>query len=90
VTTLKGGDTSADERPRGNPDSIGRGEIMSKATTEDWSRYYAVAARRRRQGGGDPFTNYTRRKASQQKALFIGSSLFLAGLVSVLYSVLTS
>jgi hypothetical protein len=61
-----------------------------KATAEDWSRYYAVAARRRRQAGGDPFTNYTRRKAAQQKVLFVGSSLFLMGLVTVLYHVLAS
>lgn len=63
---------------------------MSKATAEDWNRYYTVAARRRREGGGDPFTNYSRRRASQQKALFIGSSLFLAGLVTVLYTVLAT
>jgi hypothetical protein len=61
-----------------------------KATAEEWNQYYAVAARRRRQAGGDPFTNYTRRKASQQRALFIGASLFLVGLVTVLYNVLTS
>ena len=61
-----------------------------KATAEDWGRYYAVAARRRRELGGDPFTNYRNRKTAQQKALFIGSSLFLAGLVTVLYSVLSS
>ena len=61
-----------------------------KATTEDWSRYYTVAARRRREAGGDPFTNYKRRKESQQKAFFIGSSPFLGVLVTVLYSVLTS
>jgi hypothetical protein len=63
---------------------------VSKATTEEWNRYYAVAARKRRAVGGDPFTNYIKRRSSQQKALFIGSSLFLAGLVTVLYSVLTS
>jgi hypothetical protein len=61
-----------------------------KATSEQWGRYYEVAARRRREVGGDPFTNYKRRKETQQKALFIGSSLFLVGLVTVLYSVLTS
>jgi hypothetical protein len=60
-----------------------------KATAEEWSRYYNVAARRRRDMGGDPFTRYVRKKAKQQKALFIGSSLFLVGLVTVLYSVLT-
>jgi len=64
--------------------------MASKATTEEWRQYYAVAARRRRAVGGDPFTNYIKRRSSQQKALFIGSSLFLAGLVLVLYSVLTS
>ena len=63
---------------------------MSKATADDWNRYYAVAARKRRACGGDPFTNYIKRRSSQQKALFIGSSLFLAGLVTVLYSVLAS
>jgi len=62
---------------------------MSRATTEDWSRYYAVAARRRRDVGGDPFTNYKRRHATKQKALFVGSSLFLLGLVTVLYTVLS-
>lgn len=61
-----------------------------KASAEQWSQYYAVARRRRRDSGGDPFTRYTKKKASQQKALFIGSSLFLVGLVTVLYNVLTS
>ena len=61
-----------------------------KATTDDWNRYYAHAAQRRWDIGGDPFTMYTRRKAAQQKALFISSSLFLVGLVGVLYSVLAS
>ena len=54
------------------------------------SRYYTTAARRRREAGGDPFTNYKRRKESQQKVLFIGSSLFLVGLIAVLYGVLVS
>jgi hypothetical protein len=63
---------------------------MSTPTPEDWSRYYAVAARRRREVGGDPFTNYIRKRTSQQKALFIGSSLFLVALVTVLYGVLSS
>jgi hypothetical protein len=61
-----------------------------KPTAEEWSRYYSVAERRRRELGGDPFTNYKRRKESQQKAFFIGSSLFLVGLVTVLYTVLSS
>jgi hypothetical protein len=61
-----------------------------KATAEEWGQYYAVAARRRREAGGDPFTNYKKRKATQQKALFIGSSVFLVALVTVLYTVLTS
>jgi hypothetical protein len=61
-----------------------------KATADEWSEYYATAARRRRDLGGDPFTRYTKRKQSQQKRLFIGSSLFLVGLVTVLLSVLTS
>jgi hypothetical protein len=61
-----------------------------KASADDWSRYYAVAARRRREAGGDPFTNYVKRKTSQQKVMFIGSSLFLALLVTVLYTVLSS
>ncbi|HSZ84373.1 MAG TPA: hypothetical protein VLA14_18935 [Polyangia bacterium] len=63
---------------------------MSKATAEEWSRYYAVAAKRRRDAGGDPFTNYIRKESSRQKALFIGSSLFLVGLVTVLYTVLAT
>jgi hypothetical protein len=61
-----------------------------KATAQEWSQYYEVAARRRRELGGDPFTNYKRRKETQQKAFFIGSSLFLVGLVTVLYTVLSS
>jgi hypothetical protein len=61
-----------------------------KATAEQWGQYYATAAQRRRRAGGDPFTNYKRRKETQQRALFIGSSLFLLGLVTVLYGVLTS
>jgi hypothetical protein len=63
--------------------------VSMKATAEQWSEYYAVAARKRRANGGDPFTLYIERRASQQKALFIGSSLFLVGLVTVLYTVLT-
>jgi hypothetical protein len=61
-----------------------------KASAEDWSQYYADAAQRRRQVGGDPFRNYARRKSSQERALFIGSSLFLVGLVTVLYAVLAA
>jgi hypothetical protein len=60
-----------------------------KPTAEDWSQYYAVAERRRYEMGGDPFTNYKRRKQAQQKALFIGSSLFLVGLFLALYTVLS-
>jgi hypothetical protein len=60
-----------------------------KATAEDWSRYYHAAAQRRRDVGGDPFTKYLKKRESQQKVLFIGSSLFLVGLVTLLYSVLT-
>jgi hypothetical protein len=63
---------------------------VSKATTEDWSRYYATASRRRRAIGGDPFTRYVAKQAAQQKALFIGSSLFLVALVTILYNVLAS
>jgi hypothetical protein len=63
--------------------------VALKATAEEWSRYYAVAARRRRDLGGDPLTSYVRRETSRQKALFIGSSLFLAALVVVLYAFLT-
>jgi hypothetical protein len=60
-----------------------------KASSEEWSRYYAVAARRRRDLGGDPLTHYVRRETSRQKALFIGSSLFLIVLVTVLYTFLS-
>jgi hypothetical protein len=65
-------------------------KISMKATAEEWSRYYAVAAQKRREYGGDPWTRYVQRKSSQQKALFIGSSIFLVGLVTVLYTVLAS
>ena len=61
-----------------------------KATAEEWSQYYDIAARRRRDLGGVPLTQYVRRKSSQQKAMFIGSSLFLLVLVTVLYTVLAS
>ena len=65
-------------------------KILSlKATADEWNQYYAVAARKRRENGGDPWTRYVQRKSTQQKALFIGSSLFLVGLVTVLYTVLT-
>jgi hypothetical protein len=63
--------------------------VSMKATAEEWGEYYAIAARKRRENGGDPWTRYVQRKSSQQKALFIGSSLFLVGLVTVLYTVLT-
>jgi hypothetical protein len=63
---------------------------VARATAEDWQRYYAVADQKRRECGGDPFKNYVQKRASQQKVLFIGSSLFLVGLVTVLYSVLSS
>jgi hypothetical protein len=62
---------------------------VAKATAEEWTRYYAVAAQKRREIGGDPFTKYLRRHQTKQKVLFVGSSLFLAGLVTVLYSVLS-
>jgi hypothetical protein len=79
---------AADDRLGGETPTPGGRNV--KANAEDWRQYYAVAARRRREAGGDPFTNYARRKASQQRALFIGSSLFLVGLVAVLYTVLAS
>lgn len=61
---------------------------MARATAEEWNRYYAVADQKRREIGGDPFTKYVQRRTLQQKVLFIGSSIFLVGLVTVLYSVL--
>jgi hypothetical protein len=61
---------------------------VARATAEDWNRYYAVADQRRQEIGGDPFKKYVKKESSRQKVLFIGSSLFLVGLVTVLYSVL--
>ena len=40
--------------------------------------------------GGDPYTQAFRRHSAKQRVLFIGSSLFLVGLVTVLYTVLNS
>jgi hypothetical protein len=61
---------------------------LGRATAEDWTRYYASAAQRRRDIGGDPLRTYLERKIKQQRVMFIGSSLFLVGLFTVLYSVL--
>jgi hypothetical protein len=61
---------------------------LDRATAEDWNRYYSDAAQKRRDLGGDPFRKYWKRQATRQRYLFIGSSLFLAGLVTVLCSVL--
>jgi hypothetical protein len=61
---------------------------MSRATTEEWIRYYAAARQRRRVSGADPLERYRARKEREEKRLFIGSTLLLAVVLSVFYSVL--
>jgi hypothetical protein len=61
---------------------------MRRATNDEWSRYYETARRRSRESGGDPLERYVRRHEAQQRRLFVGSSVLLAGLLAVFYSVL--
>jgi hypothetical protein len=60
---------------------------MSRATSEEWSRYYEGARQRRRAVGADPLVKYRERKETQERHFFIGSSLLLAGVLAAFYSV---
>ena len=61
---------------------------MSRATSEEWIRYYEGARERRRVSGGDPLARYRARKAKEELRLFVGSAFLLAVVLSVFYSVL--
>jgi type II secretory pathway component PulM len=61
---------------------------MSRATNDEWIRYYEVASRRRRANGGDPLTKYLKRQTTREKRFLFGSSVVMAVLVGVFYSVL--
>ena len=61
---------------------------MSKATIEEWSRYYELASARRRANGGDPLERILKRQAAQHQRFFVASSLLLAALFSTFYWVL--
>jgi hypothetical protein len=62
--------------------------LGSKATSEDWARYYDAARKRRSAAGGDPLRLLVRRNAIREKAFLIGSSVFIAGLLCVFYALL--
>lgn len=61
---------------------------MSRATSEEWNRYYDAASKRRRECGGDPLVRVIKRQIMRQKMFLAGSSLFVAALVMACYEVL--
>jgi len=61
---------------------------MSRVTNEEWVRYYETARKRRQQGGRDPLHAYQERKQTRERQFFIVSSLLLAGVLAIFYSIL--
>jgi hypothetical protein len=61
---------------------------MSRATNDEWMRYYEVASQRRRENGGDPLTRYRKRQIAREWRLLVGSSMLMALLFGVFYTVL--
>ena len=61
---------------------------MSRATNEEWARYYETAHKRRQRGGPDALERYLERKETRERQFFIVSSLLLAGVLVVFYSIL--
>jgi type II secretory pathway component PulM len=61
---------------------------MSKATSEEWVRYYDFARQRRRGGIGDPLAAYKERMEAREKRLFVASGCVLLAVIAVFYSLL--
>ena len=57
--------------------------MISRASSEDWARYYESARKRRRAGPGDPLELLVKRNAVREKIFLIGSSVFIAALFGV-------
>jgi hypothetical protein len=64
--------------------------MISRASSEEWARYYEAAQKRRRAGPGDPLELLVKRNALREKLFLIGSSVFVAVLFGVCYSLLAS
>ena len=61
---------------------------MSRATSDDWNRYYEKARERRRARGRDPLDLLIRRHVVRERMFLAGSSLFVAALVMACYGML--
>ncbi len=61
---------------------------MSRATNEEWGHYYETARKWRQQGGRDPLRAYQERKQTRERQFFIVSSLLLAAVLVIFYSIL--
>ena len=60
-----------------------------QATSDEWRVYYERADRVRAVVG-DPFKRHIMREAFRERILVVGSTLFVMGLVSVCFYLLTS
>ena len=61
---------------------------MPRATSEDWSRYYAGARHKRRALGGDPLARYLEQRETRERRFFFGSSLLLLLVLAAFYALL--
>jgi hypothetical protein len=60
----------------------------TRATEDEWRVYYDRADELRAVTG-DPFKRHIERETLRERVMLIGSSLFVAGLVSVFYLLMT-
>jgi type II secretory pathway component PulM len=61
---------------------------VSRATNDEWDRYYEAARRRRSAVGTDPLDAYLERREARQKRIFISCNMLLLGVVVAFYSLL--
>ena len=61
---------------------------MTRATSEDWNRYYEGARQKRKIVGADPLERYRAQQETREKRLFVGATVLLAATVAAFYSVL--
>jgi hypothetical protein len=60
----------------------------TRATEDEWRVYYDRADELRAMAG-DPFKRHIERETIRERVMIIGSSLFVVGLVSVFYLLMT-
>jgi len=61
---------------------------VTRATSEDWNRYYEGARQKRKIVGADPLERYRAQQETREKRLFVGATVLLAATVAAFYSVL--